>query len=442
VRAGLAAILVFLVAGCAPSGEEISSDGAVDTAPRVAEANSGASGLDYIFDDRVIRNYEVTLPATDWQWLQEHARDEQYVRASLRVDGVEYDPIGIRYKGGPGTLRRCFDRAGNRTCPKLSIKLKFNQYDPELRFHGVKRLNFNSMKSDGSQMRSAISYGLFRAAGVFAPRAHYATLTVNGAPQGLLALTEQVDGRFTRSRFPDGGKGNLYKEVWPKYLAPERYLPHLKTNEDENPSADRMVRFAKALAAATDETFVSVLESWTDLDALMRYLAVDRLIDNWDGIVAWYCLPRSCSNHNYYWYEDSDQDRLWLIPWDLDNTFNEPRPMRPNHEMPDWDVEPTDCEPFRISRLLTAVPPGCDPLMRRLATLTWQRYVAATRDILATSFRVDLIHARIDALEILLEDEVAADPYGPSMTDWRKEVRQLKSSVTAKHAYIAAKIAD
>ena len=41
-----------------------------------------------------------------------------------------------------------------------------------------------------------------------------------------------------------------------------------------------------------------------------------------------------------------------------------------------------------------------------------------------------------------LEDAVAADPYGPSMTEWRKEVGQLKTSVTARQAYIVAKIGD
>jgi spore coat protein CotH len=421
MRERLAATLIFLTAGTA-----------------LAAPSDLETGLETIFDPRIIRTYEVTLPPADWQRLQERARDEQYVAAKVQVDGVSYNPVGLRFKGGPSTLRQCFDRDGNRICPKLSLKLKFSEYDPELRFHGVKRLNFNSMKTDPSQMREVVSLGLFRAAGVIAPRAHYAKLSVNGQSLGLFALIEQVDGRFTDSRFPDGGNGNLYKEVWPNSENPGKYLSHLETNKEQG-DVDRFVRFANALATATDEDFAAVLGSWVDLDALMRLLAVDRLIDNYDGVTAWYCLPRVCSNHNYYWYEEPSRDRLWLIPWDVDVTFRGPRQSGSSETLPPWNERPESCRPRRFSGRLR-LPPACDPLTHRLTSLLWPRYVAATKEILDRNVGAGQIQAQIDNLEKLLEEHIATDPYGPSLAEWRQAVIELKTNVTQKHARIVAKL--
>jgi spore coat protein CotH len=251
---------------------------------------------DYVFDESVIRTYEVLIDDADWERLNDDPTLEQYVPATLLFEGDEYRDVAVRYKGFYGALRFCFDMQGNRICKKLSIKLKFSEYDDTGRFYGLKRLNFNSMETDASKMHDVLGYALFREAGVPAPRATYAKLVVNGEPLGLFALVEQIDGAFTRSRFhdEDGGRGNLYKEVWPVHFAPGPYLMALKTNREEDPSVDKMSRFAQALDGATDETFLSVLESWTDIDMLMRYLAVDHLTGNRDGITAWYCVFAPC----------------------------------------------------------------------------------------------------------------------------------------------------
>lgn len=432
-------MLVVALMGCGSS----SSGGDVDAGTNTTGDASVPDGdSSFVFDPDAIRTFELTLPDADWQWLNDNAQDEIYVEASLQYEGRTYSKVGLRYKGGFGTLYSCFDGAGNRICPKLSMKIKFNEYVADQRFYGLKRLNFHSMKSDDSKMRDFFAYSLFRDNGVHAPRSTYAKLVVNGELLGLFALIEQIDGRFSRMNFPDGGEGNVYKEVWPQFTTPEPYISALKTNEDENPSADKMVRFAQALAAADDSTFVSVLQSWTDLDMLMRFLAVDRLIDNWDGIVGWYCQGATCFNHNFYWYESTTEDRLWLIPWDMDNTFDEPSPIRTYYSMPDWD-ESTSCAPIQVFWGINGRAPGCDPLIQRLARVTWDRYVAATQAVLADSFALDTLNARVDALAAHLESSIAEDPnLDISMQDWRDAVLQLKSSMAAKRAYIENKIAE
>lgn len=449
VVAILGSLCVVLLSAC---GERAQGDVSPrDLSASVRQGGTLGDEADYIFDPSIIRTYKVVVADDDWSWLNENELLEEYVPATLLFEGEEYSQVAVRYKGFFGALRLCFDPQGNRTCDKLSLKLKFSEYDDGLRFYGLKRLNFHSMQGDPTKMHDMLGYGLFREAGVFAPRTTYAKLIVNGELLGLFAVVEQIDGSFTRSRFADGGRGNVYKEVWPVETSAQRYIDALRTNREEEPSPEKMVRFAAALAAATDETFVPVLEEWTDFDALMNYLAVDRLIDNWDGIVAWYCIPEAfaevmgqsgCFNHNYYWYEETERDRVWLIPWDLDHTFEVPSPIKTAFGLPDWTDEPGDCAEVPVFLGIGGLPPSCDPLIGRLATLTWEPYVEATQALLDGPFQIDILHERIDAIAVHIAPAVAGDPNGPSVEAWQTAVDKLKTDVVLMREYIEEQISQ
>ena len=265
LRLGVTLLGCFIAVGCSDRSSDGSPDGGAPqpdamTDAAVADAAPPAPGSEYVFDDEQLRTYELTVEDADWQWLNDNALRKEYVPAKLTFEGEVYEQIGVRYKGQLGTLLSCFDEAGDRICDKLSIKLKFNKYDDEGRFYGLKRLNFNSMKNDASAMHNRLGYSLFHDMGVVAPRAVHARLIVNGELLGLFELVEQIDGRFTRDRFEDG-KGNVYKTAWPQYQFADYYLDTLKTNEDEDPDVSKMLRFAAAIAGAADETAPVLLES-------------------------------------------------------------------------------------------------------------------------------------------------------------------------------------
>ncbi len=405
---------------------------APDAAGGDDDAGAGAAA---VFDEAELRTYELTIADADWDQLNANPRDEQYVPATLTYGGQTWADIGVRYKGGYGTLTLCFDGGGNRTCPKLSLKLKFDEYVDGQRFFGLRRLNFHAMMYDDSHLRDRIAYGLFREVGVPAPRAVHARLVVNGELLGLFALIEEIDGVFTETHFDaiDGGDGNLYKEVWPVSVDPAPYQAALDTNEGA--SVDRMVRFAGALAAADDASFRTTLESWTDVPTLMRYLAVDRFIDHWDGIVGWYC-PGACFNHNYFWYEQADADRMWLLPWDMDNSLQAPNPIRDTYGMPDWNGS-SSCAIVTVFLGIPGRAPACDDLIRRLATVMWDDYQAATADMLAGAAAPGVLEARIDVLAAQLADAVAEDPSGPGVAAWQSAVADLRADLAGFRARVA-----
>lgn len=437
VLAGIAALA--LAFGAARSGETVQFDTVSDILATKFNSLPGATS-DLVFDESVIRTYELTVAAQDWAWLNENPLLEQYVPASLSFEGRTFADSAVRYKGSFGALRFCFDRQGNQTCEKLSLKLKFNEYNKSGRFFGLQRLNLHSMESDPTKMHDALGYGLYRAAGVPAPRTAFARVVVNGELIGLFAVVEQVDEEFIANAFPDAGLGTLYKEVWPEHSTAEPYETAVVAGPTDG--AETMLRFAKAIQAADDDAFLATLDQWTDLDTFMNYLAVDRLIDNWDGIVAWYCLPgQPCFNHNFFWYEEAFTDRLWLIPWDLDHTFEYPSPIRTRYGMPDWDAEPS-CERVPVFLGIPGRPPACDEFLYQLVTLGWDGYAAASRELLEGPFSVEALHARIDALSVLLSDAVAEDPNGPAYAVWELNVEKLKTDVVLMRSAIELKVEE
>jgi spore coat protein CotH len=357
--ASLAALALSLAAP-GPAREEPPSP----TGPRAGAAIAPIASQDDVFSDRAIHRYALAMPPPRWQKALDHATAETWTAAQLSIDGARFGVVGVRFKGSMGTLGSCFEQ-GQRVCAKLPMKIRFDLFDESRRLFGLERLNFHAMGHDQSLMRERLAYGVFAAAGIPTPRTSWARLSVNGQDLGLFALVEEVDGRFSDRHFP-ADDGLLYKEAWPVSQDPDYYEARLRTNRGKPHRHDQVIAFARELADATsDPERVAVLERWTDVDALLRFMAADRLVGNWDGVTAWFCKDGPCTNHNYYWYAEKHRRRLWLLPWDLDDAFRLYDPLAAAH---DWLAPAADCSARPLAWGDTPTrDPACDPLLRALA---------------------------------------------------------------------------
>ena len=321
----------------------------------------------YIFDSSQLRTYDIQIAQSDLDVINEQPSSEAWVPAMLKFEGQTYGPYRVRYKGAAGAfMYPCTSGPpGGPKDGKCSIKLGFNEVDPDARFFGLKKLNFHAMNPDASQLRERLSYTLFREMGIAAPRSVHARVLINGELEGLFAVVEQIDGRFTRSRFAEGGKGNLYKEIWPVTEDASRYLASLETNEDQQPSVQRMLDFKHAIDMGASAT-ANVI----DRDYVLRYLAVDRVIINDDGMLHFWCDPTAqgnnlgrWGNHNYYWYEAEAATRFWLVPWDMDNAFDGSRYV---HIALPW-TQTAACSCTMTAEVGIQAPSSCDPLVKHFS---------------------------------------------------------------------------
>ncbi len=313
---------------------------------------------EYIFDQEALRTYSLILSGSALHEINSNPTAEKYVEGMLVFESDTISPVGIRYKGSVGGFVGCVsgndwtNPSGFKTCSKLSMKIKINWEGREERFYGLKKLQFHSMNLDDSKMHDRLGYYLFREMGVPAPRAVHARLEINGDFAGLFSLVEQIDKRFIKENFDDDA-GNLYKELWPLDMqenipSNQEFFQALRTNEDDNPSFDIFKSFGQSMRSAQGDQASDILQNRMDMDETMSMIVVDRTIRHDDGPFHWYCSGNFCSPHNFYWYEEPTNQKVHLIPWDLDNAFeniiqNE-NPVTPIADA--FGEISNDCQPF------------------------------------------------------------------------------------------------
>ena len=396
---------------------------------------------DAVFAPEIILEYRVTMDPALYEDLKANGNDEVYRPAALQVRGgvvaEDFEAVGLRYKGDY-SLNHCWDDYGGvrsyvGECAKLSVKLKFNDVEPEARLFGLKRLNLNSMSYDDTKLRERLSYALFNDFGVGTARTAYAKLIINDEPPLLMLAVEAIDGRYTACHYPEGGDGDLFKEVWPRPgMAEAAVLEALRTNDDpdDEPDAGAFVEFGNAVGAATEATFVDAMAGFIDREEVLRYMAVDRAIKNWDGFTAFYWAERS---HNFYWYHDAASGRFDLIPWDLDQTlwdydpYMDPVYRHAERQVPNWNVKPLSCDPITVwesGGAVTVIPSGCDPFINLLAATSWDEFAAIGAELLAGPFDFDAMDQQVTAWAAQIAAAVDEDPV-LSLQAWESQVEYL-----------------
>jgi len=378
-----------------------------------------------LFSDRAIRTWSLEMPEARWRELRERATEKRWAAARLAVEGVPIGVVGVRFKGAAGTLGSCL-QDGRPICAKLPMQIRFDRYEPGRRFFGLERLNFHAMRRDRSLVRERLAYRVFEDAGVAAPRTAHGFVRLNGEPLGLFAIVEAIDARFADRRF-FFDDGLLYKEAWPTTTDAAYYQARLRTNRSEPHDHATVIGFARELARAEQGELASVLARWTDVDHLMRYMAADRLVGNWDGVTAWYCDRGLCTNHNFYWYAERGRRRLWLVPWDLDDAL---RLFDPLFLARDWLAPAAGCDERPLAWGDRAMrDPACDRLVAALAAVGRERFRPALREVLERAFEVRSLRRQVLVWRALLAPHLARDPNGPPRAVWEAEVEALLASL-------------
>lgn len=299
------------------------------------ESHENGSPPDYatVFPDDAVHRIELSITAEDWAAMQADLSANIsgrpgpggadldftpiWVEGTLTFDGADWLHTGIRFKGN-SSLRDAFTSGGD----KFPFKLDFDEWEdtyPSVdnqRFYGFKQLNLGSNYKDSSFMREKVTSDLFRAFGV--PSAHAAFCEVwldkgEGLEfVGVYTLVEEVDDTLYEDQFPDDS-GNLYKPDGDAASFAEGTFDtaefDLKTNEEDADFADVRALYDvlhDSSRTTGEAAWMSALEAVFDVDAFLRYLAVNQVVQNWDTY--------GTMTHNYFLYGDAGV--LSWIPWD------------------------------------------------------------------------------------------------------------------------------
>ncbi len=299
-----------------------SGSSVVPTAPPDATAHGAA---DFFGNDRLHR-FELTIAPGDFArmpgarrgWGRDAtASDYTKVPAMLRFNGRDWGMISVRYKGN----------SSYRGAPselKRSLKLDFNDAQKGRRFFGQVELHLNNNAFDPSGMREALSYDVFRRAGVPVPRTAFAEvyLTVPGEYQhkyaGLFSVIEDIDQHFFTERW-NSKVGVLAKPEnlfgmpalgadWRDYVEP--YGIRITSRPDD---VARIAAFIQFLNRAGDEEFAKRLDEFLDVEEFLHFLAAEVMLVNTDSPLA--------MDHNYLLTMHPGTHRIVWLPWDMNESF-------------------------------------------------------------------------------------------------------------------------
>lgn len=270
------------------------------TTPLAALTARAADDAAWMFDPSVVVRIELGLSDEAREALA--ADPFAYVPAvfTMTYGARQYGPSAISLKL-KGQLRGSFRTLDG----KAAFKLKFPS---GARPDGLKKLTLNNMVQDASKVHEAVSYEVFRAAGVAAPRTGYAEVVVNGEPYGLYVNVETMD-EVALARWYASTQ-HLYEGTYGFESDPtDPFDAHYEVDVgDEDDRAD----LAALLAAATNvgDGWYARVAAFADLEQMTRMWAAEAWTGQADGY-------SGMSTNNYYLHADG-AGRFTMLPWGTD----------------------------------------------------------------------------------------------------------------------------
>jgi hypothetical protein len=366
-----------------------------------------------VYDAGTLHRVQVEMAPSDWDELRRQKRnfldiltgdcmeapfDSSYswFHADVTVDGVRYEDVAVRKKG----------LMGSETSVDPSLKIRFDKYAPGQLHDGVDRITLNNGRQDPAEISQCIGYERFREAGLPASRCSFASVELNGEPLGIYSNVEPVEP-WMLARWFDEPEGRLWEGQLSDFR--EGWMGTFDAKEGDD---DRAVIEALAQALGSpDEGLLEALEPHLDLDAYLRFWAMEVLLGHWDGYAG--------NTNNYFVYQDPLDGRLRFLPWGIDALFDSDRP-------------------FGGARPSSVV--AVSALPRRLYGLEQgrERYYAALFDLLDRHWDEAALLARIDEWEAQILAEL--DPAdAPGVMEG---VEQIRDYVGRRRATIEAELAS
>jgi hypothetical protein len=191
-----------------------------------------------------------------------------------------------------------------------ALTINFDKFNPEQRFHGLKKIHLNNSVQDSSYCTEFLCGALFEASGVPAPRAGNARVWINGRDRGFYVVKEGFNRDFLQRTFTGKeSKGNFYDGGFLRDIDQD-----LEKDFGEGPDDHSDLH---ALAAACREPDVAKrwerLNQTLDVERFASFLAMDMLIWDWDG------YPLNRNNYRVYFLPSSN--KAVFIPHGMDQMF-------------------------------------------------------------------------------------------------------------------------
>lgn len=252
-----------------------------------------------LFTEPKVLQLKIDLSAAALEALNKNPK--AYVKATVQEGSHRFNEVAVRLKGHGSFLG--LDK-------KPSLALKFNEFVPGQKFHGVTKLFLNNSAHDASYLAETLAGQIFREAGVPAARTTFARMDFNGRDAGLYVVSEAMNKDFL-SRYFKKAKGNLYE-------GSNTDVTDMLDKDSGDDSTDQkdVKTLAKAAAVADSALRWKKLTPLLDLERFISFAAIEVLLWHRDG----YALEHK----NYRIYHDPASDQMVFLPHGVEQLFSKP----------------------------------------------------------------------------------------------------------------------
>lgn len=290
---------------------------------------TGAKPAGGLYDSAVIRNLYLDFPQTGyWQLLRQNYNSQTELPATMTVDGVRYDSVGVRFKGETSYLQL------PPGAQKMSFNISVDFAKPEQRLMGYKTLNLHNAFQDESFLREIFYLHQIRKH-IPAAKANFVNLYINGENWGPYPSIQQLNKDFLEEWFLSNDGCNWRAErpgtapgpgggSWGDGTAALNYLGAdtalyqqyytLKSSDTPAPWT-KLAAVCNALNNTPLANLPNVLPAFLDVDRVLWHLATEIAFTDDDSYVY-------KGKNDYYAYYEPETGRITLIEYDGNSVMN------------------------------------------------------------------------------------------------------------------------
>ncbi len=253
------------------------------------------------YDRSAVQTIEVFFSFTDWDAQLDAATttDSYIIADSVRINGVTFDSVGVKYKGNSS-----YNPNNNKN--PLHINLDYIKGNQD--YQGYRSIKLQNGYQDPSMIREVLSYAILEQY-MDCPKANFANVYINGTLRGMYSNSENIDEKFNGDHYyladetffkcnPIGGAGpGSTASPDLKYLGADSSA-YFSSYELKSPSGwNRLVDMINTL----NNDFTNI-ESKLDIDRAIWMLAFNNVLVNLDSY-------SGAFRQNYF------------LTWDLNSRF-------------------------------------------------------------------------------------------------------------------------
>jgi hypothetical protein len=263
-----------------------------------------------LYDLTNITTIELTFTDPSWDATLDSyysAGLDQRLLASCLVNGVQYDSVGVKYKG---------NSTYNSSQAKNPLNIKLNYIIDNQEYDDFYTLKLSNGKNDPSFVREVLSYEIARKY-MDAPLSNYAKVFINGSFHGMYSSSESINKKFVEEKFYSDKDNTLFKCNPVNTMNGGSSLEYLGIDSSDyfdyyELQTDYGWNDMPTYTNELNNNFSNIENTW-DIDRAIWMLAFDNVLVSLDTYIGPF-------KQNYYLFKD-DHDRFNAIVWDMNESL-------------------------------------------------------------------------------------------------------------------------